>query len=66
MSPEIIDNDEDFGDEVFAAYMTSKVFGVYSPYDYLFRLHNNYLEVDFAVVNHGLWIEEKELEKEVQ
>ena len=46
-------------------YALSRDFNVYSPYDYLFRLPSDVLEVDLAAWLIGKAAEEKELEEEI-
>ena len=50
--------------ELEIVYAVSRDFGVYSPYDYLFRLHPDVLETDVAVWLIGKDAEERELEEE--
>lgn len=49
--------------ELELVYVLSRDFGVYSPYDYLFRLPSDVLETDLAVWLLGRDAEEKELEE---
>ena len=52
---------EDFRDEMLLVYLTSKTLGKYSPYEYLFVLPNDYLEVDAMVTLLGIDRENEEL-----
>ena len=53
---------EDFENEMLLVYLASKLTNI-SPYDYLFTLPNDYLEVDGMIALLGLNKENEEIDK---